>query len=86
MIAQVFECPACGDVWRGVELLESIDTDRDEVEHEWVCACGRIVEEKWHVEEDGRRVPVYHSLSEEEIEQELMADDGDDECYGWDEP
>lgn len=67
MFARIFICPKCGDVWRDVEPVEIIDADRDEVWTEMFCSCGREVRAK---EIDGK--PVYHALSDEEIEAELF--------------
>lgn len=70
MLAQVFECPHCGDVWRGVEMVEDIDCDRDSVEIRAVCSCGRDVREKC-IEHDGNHLPVMHGLTDEEMEVEM---------------
>ena len=58
--AQVFECPNCGDVWKGVEIVEFID-------------CGRPVTEKV-CDQNGKRVPVWHALSEEELDEEIRVE------------
>lgn len=73
MFAHVFECSKCGDVW-DVEFIDDIDTDRDEVETVAVCKCGRMV---WPKLVDGR--PVYHVLSEDEMDAECTGNWGDDE-------
>jgi len=69
MFAQVYECPKCGDVWKGVELVEMIDIDRDEVWHEPMCVCGHSVTEKMI---NGK--PVWHAWTEEEIDDEHWLD------------
>ncbi len=80
MFAQIYDCPICGDVWRCVEMVEMIDTDRDEVWHEPICSCGRSVREKY-VEEGGKRIPVLHALTDDEIDEDtkFVAGNGLDE-------
>lgn len=75
--ATVYECPNCGDVWWGVEIVEDIDCDRDSVEYRAVCSCGRDVREKFE-ERDGERVPVWHALTDDEMHDELMFCDDDE--------
>ena len=74
--AQIYECPDCGDVWRGVEMVEHIDCDRDDVWHEPMCSCGRSVRPKL---EGG--FPVWHALSEEEMRDEMFGWEDDTEVY-----
>jgi len=78
VFAQIYECSACGDVWRGVSIVEDIDCDRDSVEYRAVCACGRDVLEKFAIE-DGERVPCWHPLTDDEIDDDCMSDDEFDE-------
>lgn len=78
VFAPVYECPKCGDVWR-VEMVEMIDCERDDVWQEPMCKCGRSVREKF-VEQDGKRVPVWHPLTDEEIIEDTM-DLSDPDCY-----
>jgi len=75
MFAQIYKCPVCGDVWQGVEVVEFIDTDRDDVSQEMMCRCGRLVDAKVI---DGR--PVWHTLSEEELDDLHWRQDPLEEC------
>lgn len=79
VFAPIYECPKCGDVWRGVSIVEDIDCDRDSVEHRAVCSCGRDVREKVVIE-DGQRVPCWHALTDDEIDDDCMS--FDDELDG----
>ena len=69
MLAQVYDCPDCGDVWRGVQIVEDIDCENDRVEQREVCACGCTVTPKF-VDRGGKRLPVMHALTLEEMDEE----------------
>lgn len=69
MFAPVYDCPNCGEVWRDIYLREEIDCDRDDVEYYATCSCGREVMPKTI---DGK--PVWHALTEEEMDDEHWQD------------
>ena len=63
MLAQLYNCPKCGQVWK-VEEYESIDTERDDIEIYLICSnCYSFVEPL--KTETGE--PLYHALTEEEM-------------------
>ena len=69
MLATIYECRNCGDVWQNIERVPIIDTDNDEVFDVLLCLkCGSEVTEK--VNENG--IPCWHALTEEEIKDEMI--------------
>lgn len=66
--AQLYECSHCGDVWRGVEIVE-VDCGPEDTMPVAFCCCGREVRPKY-VEQNGNHYPVMHALSDEEIWEE----------------
>lgn len=74
MFAPIFTCPKCGDTWH-VRTVEIIDADRDEVFEDHQCdQCGSSVRPKVV---DG--LPVWHPLTEEEIDEMQMFSDEEEE-------
>lgn len=70
MFAPIYKCEKCGDVWRGVSIVTDIDCDLDSVDYRAVCACGRNVQEKFMVDDNGERLPCWHALTDEEIDED----------------
>lgn len=65
MWANIYACRNCGQTWQ-VETIESIDCERDSVEHHLVCQiCGADVCEELKTPEGHQLV---HLLTESEIE------------------
>ena len=67
MLAPLYDCPKCGQVWR-VYSYHEIDVDRDDVEIDIYCErCGQ--KDIKPLEADGK--PVLYRLTDEEIEEEM---------------
>lgn len=76
VIAPLYRCPKCGEVWR-VTHAEDIDTENDEI-YEWLAcsSCGSSVTAILH---DGH--PVCHPLTVEEMYWDNYGEDEDESDY-----
>ena len=64
MMVQVFECVTCGDVWRGVEYVSSIQGGKLVGHYE--CACGLII-----VGKKVNGADVYYQPTPDDLEAEF---------------
>lgn len=81
MLAPVFDCLNCGEVWR-VEIVEEDCSHDDTISVAYCQQCKSVVREKF-VEQNGKQVPVWHGLTVEEINEECFSyfdSDGDFEA------
>jgi NAD-dependent SIR2 family protein deacetylase len=63
----IWECPKCGDITENeVDMVEIIDTERDDVWIEPTCSvCGSSVLQKI-IKENGENFPVFQEVLDED--------------------